>query len=418
MRRAVKRGMDHGRTGASVPPVLGVVLLLFLSLAVPRAALAWSGKHHYTINRAAISAAPPEMAAAGWKWFAQPMAFPGIYPDLWKGADPEESARHYFEPDRLPRRFDLQTLTRDEAAELKRFRISRDDLGEAPWAIADLADRMTESMRKGDWVDAARAGATLGHYVGDIHVALHCTKNFNGQETRQFGVHSRIESDMSKAFIRPEDLDVPPAEYLPDVFHAALSWVADSYALVPVWLEADIRATAAAGDRTDTEDYYTELWALLGDSVKDRQAQAVSHLASIWYTAWVDAGRPAIPRRDFDELPSASIFSGVDIPSEGEETERLSRKKPRDPSAEKYDLIIRAIIAGIALVVMGQTLVRNLRKGGKRGGGGGNWPRGGGGSNNRWRNNGGGGNNSGNRRRGNGGNPAAARAAARASRRP
>ena len=253
---------------------VSVLLLAGLLASAPRAALAWSGKHHYTINRAAISAAPQEMAAAGWKWFAQPMAFPGIYPDLWKGADPEEGARHYFEPDRLPRRFDLQTLTRDESAELKRFRLSAEDLGEAPWVIADLADRMTESMRKGDWVDAARAGATLGHYVGDIHVALHCTKNFNGQETRQFGVHSRIESDMAKAFIRPEDLDVPPAEYLPDVFHAALSWIADSYALVPVWLEADIRATAAAGDRTDTEDYYTELWALLGDSVKDRQAQA------------------------------------------------------------------------------------------------------------------------------------------------
>jgi len=198
---------------------------------------------------------------------------------------------------------------------------------------------MTDGMRKGDWLDAARAGATLGHYVGDIHVALHCTKNFNGQETRQHGVHTRIESDMAKAFIRPEDLVPPPAEYLPDVFHATLSWIADSYALVPVWLEADIRATAAAGDRTDTEDYYTELWALLGDSVKDRQAQAIGHLASIWYTAWVDAGRPAIPRRDFDELPTASIFSGVEIPTDGEEAAKQTRKKPRDPSAEKYDLV-------------------------------------------------------------------------------
>ena len=428
--------------GVRCIPVL--LLPLLLLSAAPPPARAWSGKHHYTINRAAISAVPQELLAAGWKWYAQPMAFPGIYPDLWKGPDPEEGPRHYFEPDRLPRRFDLQSLTRDEAAELKRLRISREDLGEAPWAIADLADRMTEGMRKGDWMDAARAGATLGHYVGDIHVALHCTKNFNGQETRQHGVHTRIESDMAKAFIRPEDLDPPPAEYLPDVFHAALSWIADSYALVPVWLEADIRATAAAGDRTDTEDYYTELWAILGDSVKDRQAQAVSHLASIWYTAWVDAGRPAIPRRDFDELPTTSIFSGVDIPAEDGETTGSpagSTRKKRDPSAEKYDLIIRAVIAGIALLVMGQTLARNIRKGGKGGkGGGGNWPRGGGsGGGNRWRNNGfGGGNgggkrnnggggggssgnsgNSGNRRRNNyGGNPSAARAAARAARRP
>ena len=45
-------------------------LVLALALALPCAALAWSGKHHYTINRAAISAAPQEMVSAGWKWFS------------------------------------------------------------------------------------------------------------------------------------------------------------------------------------------------------------------------------------------------------------------------------------------------------------------------------------------------------------
>ena len=335
------------------------LLLAVLAAAFPAGARAWSGKHHYTINRAAIQAAPDEMAAAGWRWFAQPMAFPGIYPDLWKATDPEEGARHYFEPDRLPRSFDLRTLTRDEAAELKRFRLRRDDLGEAPWAIADLADRMTEALRGGDWVEASRCGATLGHYVGDIHMALHCTKNFNGQETRQHGVHTRIEGDMAKAFIRTEELVPPPAEYLPDVFHAALSWIADSYALVPVWLEADLRATAAAGDHTDTEDYYAELWALIGGSVADRQAQAIGHLASVWYTAWVDAGRPKFPRRDFDELPTTSPFSGVDIPAEGG-TGAPAARKAKDPQAEKYDRIIRGVIAGFALLVMISTLIRNL----------------------------------------------------------
>ena len=81
-------------------------------------------------------------------------------------------------------------------------------------------------------------------------------------------------------------------------------------------------------------------------------------------------------------------------------------------AARDDPLIIRAVIAAIALLVMGQTLVRNIRKGGGNGGG--------------KRNNGGGGGtpsgnsgNSGNRRRNNhGGNPSAARAAARTARRP
>jgi hypothetical protein len=34
----------------------------------------------------------------------------------------------------------------------------------------------------------------LGHYIGDAHVPLHTTSNYNGQKTNQHGIHGLWES--------------------------------------------------------------------------------------------------------------------------------------------------------------------------------------------------------------------------------
>ena len=65
------------------------------------------------------------------------MALPGIFPDLWKEADPDESPRHYFEPDRLPAGFDLKQLSPDLPTALGQMNIAPEIIGIAPWAIMD-----------------------------------------------------------------------------------------------------------------------------------------------------------------------------------------------------------------------------------------------------------------------------------------
>lgn len=339
----------NGHSRVAVGMTLAVAMWMAL---LPASAWAWGGVQHIHINREASKAVPMEMK--GWRNFARSMAFPGIYPDLWKGYDAQENARHYFEPDRLPRGFDLQTLTRDEPAELARHGLTREELGEAPWMIADLTEKMSEAMRTNDWLMAARYGATMGHYVGDLHMPLHCTVNFNGQETRQHGVHTRIESEMTKAFFRIDQLRVPRGHYVEDPFHEVLSWVAHSYSLVPMWLRADLSAKSFAGGRTDTEDYYLRLWEILGDSVMEQIGSAASHLASLWYTAWVNAGKPPIPEKAFEELPAYSIFSGVGIDAPETDGQPLS-----NPKKEKYDLIIWSVMGAIALLVIVSSVLRS-----------------------------------------------------------
>jgi len=328
-----------------------------LFTAAPAATWGWGGIQHVQINKAAGRNVPDEMGA--FRPFSRPMAFPGIYPDLWKEADLAETPRHYFEPDRLPAGTDLGGLAADQATAFSQQISSRpDEIGIAPWTITDLLVQMTEAMRTNDWLMAARCGATMGHYVADLHMPLHCTRNFNGQETWQVGIHSRIELDMTKAFFRPDLLDPAPAAYLEDPFREIMGWVAHSASLVPSILNADTIARRSANGRYDTERYYYKLWELTGDTIIQQLSDAVTHLSSLWYTAWVDAGKPAIPG-PFAELPTTSLHSGVgiDFPTEdGPAGATLPRQN------KTYNAIIWAVMGIIAGVVITSSIVRGIRE--------------------------------------------------------
>ncbi|MDR0993550.1 MAG: hypothetical protein LBN38_03150 [Verrucomicrobiota bacterium] len=333
-------------------PLLALGLLMFFCASH---ALAWGGAQHVYINRYAGYNVPPEMT--GWRAFARPMAFPGIYPDLWKSHDRAETPRHYFEPDRLPGEFDMYSIPRDQTDGLASVYLTKEELGIAPWVILELLQQMSEAMRTNDWMWAARCGATMGHYVGDLHMPLHCTRNYNGQETGQYGVHTRMEIDMTKAFFRKENMRVKRGKYLEDPFHSVLTWVDESVQQIPLILNSDIIAKRTAGGRTDNEAYYLKFWELMEEAIMGRISDAASNLASLWYTAWVDAGKPAIPA-PFDELPDTSLFTGIGIDAADTDSTPL----PPNRQKKKYDLIVWCAMGGMAALIVASSLFRSIRR--------------------------------------------------------
>ncbi len=284
------------------------------------------------------------------------MVIPGIYPDLWKEADPAEGPRHYFEPDRLAPDTDIRQLSPLEATALSSMGLRPEEIGIAPWTIVDLLGKMTEAMRTNDWLWAARCGATLGHYVADVHMPLHCTRNYNGQETGQHGIHTRFESDMTKAFFRPDQIAPAPTVYIEDPFRTVMEWTAHSASLVQDVLKADIIAKRSAAGRIDTEGYYLKLWDITQETVNTQLENSITHLSSLWYTAWVNAGKPTIPEA-FEELPTLSIHSGVGI-------DPLTEGGPVGTTAhhkKTYDAIIWSVMGFIALVVIASSLHRSAQ---------------------------------------------------------
>lgn len=51
-------------------------------------------------------------------------------------------------------------------------------------------NRLVKAFENHDVDYILKNSADLGHYVSDAHVPLHTTKNYNGQLTKQKGIHA------------------------------------------------------------------------------------------------------------------------------------------------------------------------------------------------------------------------------------
>jgi 23S rRNA (cytidine1920-2'-O)/16S rRNA (cytidine1409-2'-O)-methyltransferase len=173
----------------------------------------------------------------------------------------------------------------------------------------------------------------MGHYVADLHMPLQCTRNYNGQETWQVGVHERFESEMTRSSSAPTHRARPAVHLADPRRNHGLDRPVRR--LVPEVLQADLAAKRAANGRTDTDRYYQKLWELTGDLVVRQISDAASHLSSLWYTAWVDAANPH--PEPFDELPTVSVFSGVGI--ERRPKAAPSARAPPEPEVQPHHLV-------------------------------------------------------------------------------
>jgi hypothetical protein len=122
---------------------------------------------------------------------------------------------------------------------------------------------------------------------------LHCTVNYNGQLTGNTGIHSRYESSMISTYLGQLDTPAMTATYYSSPLDAAFDLIAASWAGVSPILAADNAARAASGGSYNST-YYASLWNSTHVLTQARLDTASVMTASLVYTAWVDAGRPAV----------------------------------------------------------------------------------------------------------------------------
>lgn len=216
-------------------------------------------------------------------------------PDEWKKKDRYEAKHHYIYLDKyglfpflnLPHSFD-QAVERYGSG-----RINRDGL--VPWRIGEYSLRLTNALRNRKWDDAWLDAAVLGHYVTDAHDPLNTTQNFDGQLSRQEGLAERfgtrlVDRYTSFFIFRPED-----ASKIDDPTERAFSICLEAHTWVERVVLADRRALE--GLRSYDEDYFDRFYSQIGATAM-RELNAAAHdSGSYWYTAWLNAGRPELPRR-------------------------------------------------------------------------------------------------------------------------
>jgi hypothetical protein len=259
--------------------------LLFLLAAGPL--LAWGEAGHRAVNTLALKSMRPEIRTF-FLGQEERIRLLSTAPDQARATDRKEGPRHYLNVEYYGEAADVP---HDPAAALamaksKHFEFER--TGTVPWIILDHQKQLTEAFRKGDAALAAEEMAWLGHYVGDIHVPLHATRNHDGQETDQRGIHSRWESGLVERFVDESKLKALPAtsEAL-DPF----AWLAESKALVPSVLAHD--AEAGRGEERAkpqrSSAYWQNFWALEKDTVNHRLEQAALRLREMVEAAWAEA---------------------------------------------------------------------------------------------------------------------------------
>ncbi len=279
--------------------------LLPLLLAAALLAIGWGSTGHRIINTLATDHLPASMSL-----FIQDSTYFGQHAsdaDNRKGSDTAESPKHFIDLEDYPA-YSALTSNLDSVIAIYGWGAVK-STGILPWATVWAYDSLVAQLKRGDWTKGTLTASDLGHYVGDGHQPLHATVNYDGQLTGNRGIHSRYESGMVNAYQAALTITPQSVTYVTDRFGYVLSYCVAGNGLVDSILHADTYAKAASGwngQNPVPASYYAALWSRVGGMTIDQFQRATVALASLWYSAWVDAGliTPSSVPLTLEEIPA------------------------------------------------------------------------------------------------------------------
>jgi hypothetical protein len=183
--------------------------------------------------------------------------------------------------------------------------------GILPYHLQRVQRQLTEAFIQKNKPRILKLAAEMGHYLSDAHVPLHTTQNYDGQLTKQIGIHAFWESRLPELFTEAQyDFFVGKATYIENT--RAFFWqvVEKSHSLVPrvLAIERDIsqlftddkkfclNTVGSVVKTLQCPEYAAAYHQRLDGMVEAQMQAAVAALGSAWYTAWVDAGQPDLTK--------------------------------------------------------------------------------------------------------------------------
>ncbi|QJX47678.1 hypothetical protein HMJ29_12285 [Hymenobacter taeanensis] len=282
-----------------------LILSLLLVILCPLLSQGWGFFGHRTIAQISVYALPSSMRGFYYRHMAE-LVKRSTAADERREADPTEAPKHFIDMDHygdnpfglMPKLYD-KAVAKYTADTLRKY-------GTVPWTVMELKEQLTDAFRKGDTVAIVRLSADLGHYVSDAFVPLHTTENYDGQLTNQAGIHSLWESKLPERNIAKYKLDAEPASYLKDPQTDIWKVVQSSYGFLGATFdyEDDLNRKFTPEQKYvfshkygKTRRSYSDAFAdayheKVGGMVAYRLKQAPTMVASMWLTAWKDAGSP------------------------------------------------------------------------------------------------------------------------------
>lgn len=283
----------------------------------------WGFFGHKRINRIATFTLPPEMFGF-YKEHLEYLTEHAVDPDKRRYAVDGEAQKHYIDIDHYvhggENPFDIVPRRWKDAVE----KFSEDTLqayGIVPWNIGWMKYKLQKAFEEKNVDLILKYSADIGHYIGDAHVPLHTTENYNGQMTNQKGIHGLWESRLVEINYENYDYFVGKAKYLKNLDdHIWKAIEGSHYALDSVFrFEKELTAEMAPDKKYSFEqrgnttisvysyEFSQEYHKRLNNMVERRLRAAIATVGHIWYTAWVDAGQPDLSQLQ-NTPPSAELL--------------------------------------------------------------------------------------------------------------
>jgi hypothetical protein len=213
----------------------------------------------------------------------------------------------------------------DWASALKKYSFDTlDKHGYGPYNIMMSFEKLTNAFKSKNKDSILFYAADLGHYVGDLHVPLHITNNYDGQLSGQKGMHSLWESFIPSLRIDQYQLYNPhKAKYLKNPEAALWADIRKAYALLPEMFAKEIEVSKSftpeqkykmqmyygKNTRMYTKEFAEAYADALGGTINNQLIASANMLSDFWYTAWVNAGKPSFITRDISLNLSAELKS-------------------------------------------------------------------------------------------------------------
>lgn len=274
--------------------LLIVVIVFFCS---------WGFNPHKKINETAVYLLPTQLASF-YKAHIKQITNKAVDADKRCYVDTIEGPRHYIDLDKYEEVDSIPihwTKAKEKMTERKLLA-----QGIVPWQINRTYLQLVEAFKVKNIPRIIQHSADLGHYVADAHVPLHTTSNYNGQFTNQIGIHALWETRIPEMYMSDYNLFIGSAQYIVDPVNYAWKIVRESNALVDsvLGLEKQLSISFSGAEiksyiernnqlvQSYSDPYVHAYDAALNGMVERRFKASIYAVASLWYSAWIDAGQP------------------------------------------------------------------------------------------------------------------------------
>lgn len=266
----------------------GYAALITLSLLI---FTGWGGAGHTMINSNTTRFFPQDMSQfTVWKDY---LAAHASDADNRKNTDASEDKKHYINIEEYTEFISSGKIPENLNTAIRIYGAGKvESIGILPWATITTVDSLKNAFARKDWGKAEYFAADLGHYVGDGHMPLHVTINYDGKNGTHTGLHSRYDGIASR-FPSGIVISSDSIQYVNDVSRYVFDYIYGNYRYVDSVFYADSVGLARSSNQI-TSTYYNGFWDKGRNFTNMLFNNAAKRLASLIYTAWVDAGKPQL----------------------------------------------------------------------------------------------------------------------------